>query len=345
MKRLKFSTEKCRLLKINSKANDDTVSISGENVEIKNSFRYLGDIFNSQGNNSDLCKDRLRRAVGTSIEIISLCKEVNFGTHQTSNMLLLHESVFLPRLVYNCEAWTNLTMKNHLDFEKAQKNFLLRVTEVPNSTPTAGLFLELGILSAQFVIELRQLTFLKKTLARDQEDPVKRIYNEMLKYAAENNVLDLRRKYNLPQNDDNIANMTWPVWKKMVRNKVKRFAFMTLFEKSIETQHLWYARLERQPYITSLDPAYARCVYRARVKMFEIKANFKNKYDFDPSRPFCKIKDETFDHIFTCESRLLCKNYLNNNNLLKLSHYSHNGYLEDTGEFLYRHKKYREIML
>ena len=48
MKRLKFSTEKCRLLKINSEANDDTVSISGEKVEIKNSFRYLGDIFNSQ---------------------------------------------------------------------------------------------------------------------------------------------------------------------------------------------------------------------------------------------------------------------------------------------------------
>ena len=67
MKRLKFSTEKYRLLKINSKANDDTISISGEKVEIKNSFRYLGDIFNSQSNNSDLCKDRLGRAVGTSI--------------------------------------------------------------------------------------------------------------------------------------------------------------------------------------------------------------------------------------------------------------------------------------
>ena len=185
-------------------------------------------------------------------------------------MLLLYESVFLPRFVYNCEAWTNLTRKDYLDFEKAQKNFLLRIMEVPNSTPMAGLFLELGILPSQFVIELRQLTFMKKILDRDQEDPVKRIYDEMLRYPAENNWanngLDLRRKYNLPQNDDNIANMTWPVWKKMVKNMVKRFAFMTLFEKSIvnkQTQHLWYARLERQPYITSLDPAYARCVFRA----------------------------------------------------------------------------------
>ena len=90
MKCLEFSTEKCRLLKINCKANDDTISISGKKVEIENSFRYLGDIFNSQGNNSDLCKNRLGRAVGTSIEIISLCKEVNFGKNQINNMLLLY---------------------------------------------------------------------------------------------------------------------------------------------------------------------------------------------------------------------------------------------------------------
>ena len=74
-------------------------------------------------------------------------------------MLLLYESVFLPRPVYNCEAWSNLARKDYLDFEKARKNFLLRVMEVPNSTPMAGLFLELGILPAQFVTELRQLTF------------------------------------------------------------------------------------------------------------------------------------------------------------------------------------------
>ena len=96
---------------------------------------------------------------------------------------------------------------------------------------------------------------------------------------------------------------------------------MNFFEKSIvnkKTQHLWYVRSERQPYINSLDPAYARCVFRARVNMFEIKANSKNKYDFDPFCPFCKIEDESFDHIFTCESGLLCKNSLKNSNLLKL---------------------------
>ena len=50
------------------------------------------------------------------------------------------------------------------------------------------------------------------------------------------------------------------------QNTVKRFAFMNLFEKTIvnkKTQHLWYARLERQLYISSLDPVHARCAFRA----------------------------------------------------------------------------------
>ena len=75
--------------------------------------------------------------------------------------------------------------------------------EVPKSTPTSGLFLEMGILLVQFVTEVRQLMFLKMIIARDPSDPVKKIYLEMfLKYPGENNwennVLDLRCKYNLP---------------------------------------------------------------------------------------------------------------------------------------------------
>ena len=103
-KRLKFFTEKCKLLKVKSKDNGDTITISREKVEIKTSFRYLGDIFNFHGDNSDQCKESARKATGTSIEIFSLCKEINFGKNQISEMLPLYHSVFLPRLVYNCEA-------------------------------------------------------------------------------------------------------------------------------------------------------------------------------------------------------------------------------------------------
>ena len=119
---------------------------------------------------------RARKAIGTSTEIISLCKEINFGKNQISNMLLLSHSVFLPRLVYNCEAWTNLTRKDYSCSKNAQKNFLRHVMEVPQSTPTSCLFLEMGTLPVQFVIEMRQIMFLKKIIARDPSDPFKKVH-------------------------------------------------------------------------------------------------------------------------------------------------------------------------
>ena len=54
--------------------------------------------------------------------------------------------------------------------------------------------------------------FLKKIIARDPSDQVKKVYLEMLKYPGKNNwannVLDLRCKYNLPQKDENVNNLT-----------------------------------------------------------------------------------------------------------------------------------------
>ena len=65
---------------------------------------YLGDHFNRQGNNSDLCKETVTKAKGTIIESCSLCKGINMGNKQIESMLLLYKTVFISRLIYNCEA-------------------------------------------------------------------------------------------------------------------------------------------------------------------------------------------------------------------------------------------------
>ena len=54
--------------------------------------------------------------------------------------------------------------------------------QVPKSILTSGLFLDMGTLPVQFVIEIRQLMFLKTIISRDPSDPVKKVYLEMIKY-------------------------------------------------------------------------------------------------------------------------------------------------------------------
>ena len=137
---------------------------------------------------------------------------MNFGKFKISNLLTLYQSVFIPRLIYNCEAWSNLKAKEVL--QKLQLNFLKRVMDVLRTTQNAALFMELDVWPVQYIIEQRQLLHLKRILDGDNRDPVWLAYKEMLKYEFElnwaNNILGLREKCNLPLKDLNIQKLSKP---------------------------------------------------------------------------------------------------------------------------------------
>ena len=321
-------------------------------MDVEKQLKYLGDVFNSQGNNIDLSKTRAAKSTGTSIEIIALCKEVKFGKKQIANMFLLYSSFFIPRLIYNCEAWSNVTDKEISFFQDAQLNFLCRLMEVRRSTPTAGVYIELGILPIGYEIEIRQLLFLRKILMKDVNDPVLKIYCEMLKYPYERNwancILDLRYKYNLPLCDDNIINMTKSMWKVMVKNRIKKHALEQLLSKCQEnkkTSHLRYHRLERASYVTNVDQEIARIIFKTRLQVFDVKENFKKKYSYCLSCPFCKTEDETFNHLFKCSSGLFFNSKLRNSNLMKVSHDNDLRFLKHLDRYLIKYQKYREIFM
>ena len=84
----------------------------------------------------------------------------------------------------------------------------LEILEVPWSTPTAVLYLELGIWPIRYEIEIMQLFFPKRVLDKKSRRPLFTSVFGMLKFKDETNwrneVLRLRKKYNLPLKDENI---------------------------------------------------------------------------------------------------------------------------------------------
>ena len=80
---------------MNSKYKQGDIMVNGENIKLVEAARYLGDKFNSKENYTDLCKDRVDRAKGSTFELIALCREVKFGTRQIENMLMLYKCSFL----------------------------------------------------------------------------------------------------------------------------------------------------------------------------------------------------------------------------------------------------------
>ena len=310
-KRLTFSAEKCELLKINSK-DDTCLKVNGRSMKQVNVACYLGDHFNCQGNNSDLCKERVTKAIkGTIIELCFLCKGINMGNKQIESMLLLYKTVFMPRLIYNCEAWSNLTPKDYLTLQASQLTYLRNVLEVSKATPIAAMYLELGILPVKYEIEMRN-EFLKRLLDKKHDDPCLLTYIEMLKFENETNwanVFGLRRVYNLPLNDDNIKKMSVSHWKYFVKSAIFKEALLQLqveLSSNRKTSHITYQHSSLKPndYLLQLPSHLARLVFKAKTRMLDIKINYTRKKYKCLHCPFCSACDETFEHIFKCNAGL-----------------------------------------
>ena len=139
----------------------DSLPLNFDKINSVQRACYLGDLLNEKGNYLDLCEDRADRAKTTVVELCALSKGINFGHRQIESLLIIYKSVFVPRLIYNCEAWSGLTIKEINILRTAQLNFLRCMLEVPKGTPTAALYLELGILPINFEIEIEQLLYLK----------------------------------------------------------------------------------------------------------------------------------------------------------------------------------------
>ena len=204
-KRLKFSAKKCELLAIGSDDAGYTLDINGRTIKHVSTVKYLGDILNAQGSNVDMIKSRVDRCHGSVTELISICKEAHFGQQQTEMMFLLYKAVFLPRMIYNCESWSKMTSKDIAELQRGQLHYLRSITEVPKSTPIAAVYLEFGVLPIQYEVQLRKLYFLKSILQKIHDDPVRMVYNEMLKYPCENSwaneMMGLCIRYGLSTDD------------------------------------------------------------------------------------------------------------------------------------------------
>ena len=134
-----------------------------------------------------MCEDRADRAKTTVIDLCALSKGINFGHRQIESLLILYKSVFVPRLVYNCEAWSGLTIKEINILRISQFKFLRRMLEVLKVHPQAALYLELGILAINFETEIKQLLYLKRILDKRNYDPVQLCHHEMIKFSEELN--------------------------------------------------------------------------------------------------------------------------------------------------------------
>ena len=89
-------------------------------------------------------------------------------------------------------------------------------------------------------------------------------------------------------------------WKYLIKSSVKSYALRCLTKTCNEnkkTKHLVFDKLNEPSYLTVLFPQTARIIFKVRLGVFDIKANFKDKYSPELSCAICNEGRETLKHI------------------------------------------------
>ena len=305
-KRLCINHEKCCCMIINKKAHDSMPSLKiGENcIKQVSSTKFLGDMVNEKGDNKDLVSDRVQKGNVVMINSLSLCNEVTLGAHHTKVALILYTLVFVSTVLFNCQAWTNLTKDDIKKLETCQLKFLKRILRSPQSTPNCFMYLELGVLPLSSIIHIRQLSYLHHILQLDRNDPVRRIYDEQMSLPFEKNWGNQTKKlismYNLEDLDP--SKMSPAAWKQRVKTKVSDYVFQKLVDEAkskSKTKHLTYSKFTLQPYMEHYNPKTVSTISKIRSRNVECKANRKSSSENLQCR-LCGEEEETQQHIINC---------------------------------------------
>ena len=300
-KRLEISWKKCAILSVNSK-KIPKLMVNGKPIKAEKSVKYLGDIINNKGTYCDLVEDRVKKGNGCAVSIISIVQQVTFGVRTMEATLLLYNSIFLSTILYNAQSWSYLNKTEMNRLRGCQLSFLKRILHAPKSAPTAIVFAELGILPVEFEIYTKKLMFLQHIMKLDKSDPVRKMYNEQLKYPSEMNwameVKRIKEQMNITIDDEDISAMTKMKWKTQVDKAVKESALKKLNSdcNRLKIVSRQYNKLTTKEYLVKLPVDDARLAFSYRCGTLDIKCNRQYMYSDRVCRA-CGKNDETLNHI------------------------------------------------
>ena len=110
-KRQPLNEDKCVILPINvtDSMSVPVLTVNGRQMDIVKKAKYLGDIFNTRGTNSDLIDDRVANGLKCIISTMSMAREITLGVHLMKTLISLYKIVFLKVVTFNSGAWNDIT--------------------------------------------------------------------------------------------------------------------------------------------------------------------------------------------------------------------------------------------
>ena len=275
------------------------ILLNNQDVPIVEEYRYLGDIVVMNNQLEKLINERKNVITGTIAELVTITAETRRFSIVASAQYL--NGIISPKLLLNSETWHPITENDLSSLEKIYSQSLKRLLHIPYSTPTKGLYHELGILSIENQILSRKLNFLHRIINKPDRVLTKRILIEQMKLPFETWIRNIQHHLTNIENElqpTDLVNFTKYQWK----NKVKKYIWKKEQEEfdewannSGKCRHMKNTPIKLQNYIENLFPRNAKIILEIRLGLLDTKVNYKNKHQDLICRK-CNKENETNEH-------------------------------------------------
>ena len=314
-KKLRFNTpdqnkkSKCHKIHIGiENRNCPVLRVHGEEMPSVSHDTYLGDILSCDGKNKRNIENRVSKGRGRVAEIMGILHKISLGKHFFKIAIVLRETILIGSILTNSEVWYRLTAADVADLESIDRNLLKRICSLPNSAPTAAVYLELGCMQISTIIKARRLNYLHYLVKLGRNEMLSRFFWcqwwENDKYDWTFQVRQDLVDFDLPSDLDVIASKSTISWKQLVKKQAKHYEYdrlVNIKNSKVKGKDIVHDSLKMQNYLVELNEKQAKLVMKYRLKMSNYSSNFKMN-DETKKCPVCQNHDDTQELAFHCPS-------------------------------------------
>ena len=98
-------------------------------------------------------------------KMVTLLKNPVLNANRIDVGIKIIEAILIPKILYGCETWTNITKQQIDKLEKIQKDALQRIFTIPHRTSRFGLYFECGMPSLQSMALFNEISGVQEEIS------------------------------------------------------------------------------------------------------------------------------------------------------------------------------------
>ena len=227
-KKLTYNTDvgKSAIMIVNEKKgtkNTVTAKVKNGEFQLVEEYKYLGTWMDKSGKYKINIQKRKKKIPFMITSVKAIANDKNMGRLSTQARLKLIETVTIPSLIYNAEAYPSYTKIEINELEAIQGRIIRDILEVPGTTPYLALLLETGMLTLEARLDYKKSMLYHNIINSDETRIIKKIIMEQRNFARKgtwyHGITLILKKYGVTDNPECVNKSKW---KKTVKECIRR---------------------------------------------------------------------------------------------------------------------------